>query len=97
VLPDERALLYLAIIATYAVVRCQTARSSETGVECGAARFRIRYAFGFTGTRRLLLLLMMIGFFSAPWQSLMPIFAGETFSGDSRTFGILIGAVGMGL
>jgi predicted MFS family arabinose efflux permease len=26
----------------------------------------------------------------------MPIFAAETFSGDSKTFGFLIGAVGMG-
>jgi MFS family permease len=54
------------------------------------------YAFGFTGTRRLLLLLMTVGFFTAPWQSLMPIFAAETFGGDSRTFGFLIGAVGLG-
>lgn len=91
------ALCYLAIIATYAVVRVKPRDPPETGVEWWrqlASGFA--YAFGFTGTRRLLLLLMMIGFFSAPWQSLMPIFAGETFSGDSRTFGILIGAVGMG-
>jgi MFS family permease len=91
------ALCYLAIIATYAVVRVKPRDPPDTGVEWWrqlASGFA--YAFGFTGTRRLLLLLMMIGFFSAPWQSLMPIFAGETFSGDSRTFGILIGAVGMG-
>jgi len=37
-----------------------------------------------------------MGFFTAPWSSLMPIFAAETFSGDSRTFGFLIGAVGLG-
>jgi MFS family permease len=39
---------------------------------------------------------MAMGFFTAPWSSLMPIFAAETFSGDSRTFGFLIGAVGLG-
>jgi len=43
----------------------------------------------------ILLLLMAMGFFTAPWSSLMPIFAAETFSGDSRTFGFLIGAVGL--
>jgi MFS family permease len=37
-----------------------------------------------------------MGFFTAPWSSLMPIFAAETFGGDSRTFGFLIGAVGLG-
>ena len=91
------ALCYLAIIVTYAVVRVKPRDIPETGVEWWRQLASgIAYAFGYTGTRRLLLLLMMVGFFSAPWQSLMPIFAGETFSGDSRTFGFLIGAVGMG-
>ena len=91
------ALCYLAIIVTYALVRVRSREIAETGVEWWrqlASGFT--YAFGYTGTRRLLLLLMMVGFFSAPWQSLMPIFAGETFGGDSKTFGFLIGAVGMG-
>jgi MFS family permease len=91
------ALCYLAIIGTYAAVRVKSREPPRTGVEWWrqlASGFA--YAFGFTGTRRLLLLLMMVGFFSAPWQSLMPIFAAETFSGDSKTFGFLIGAVGMG-
>jgi MFS family permease len=91
------ALCYLAIIATYAAVRVNSREIVETGVEWWRQLVSgFAYAFGYTGTRRLLLLLMMVGFFSAPWQSLMPIFAGETFSGDSRTFGFLIGAVGMG-
>jgi len=91
------ALFYLAIIGTYAAVRVKPREPPRTGVEWWrqlASGFA--YAFGFTGTRRLLLLLMMVGLFSAPWQSLMPIFAAETFSGDSRTFGFLIGAVGLG-
>jgi len=91
------ALCYLAIIATYAVVRVSPRKLPDTGIEWWrelASGFT--YAFGFTGTRRLLLLLMAMGFFTAPWSSLMPIFAAETFSGDSRTFGFLIGAVGLG-
>jgi len=91
------ALFYLAIIVTYAVVRVKPRKPRDTGVEWWrelASGFA--YAFGFTGTRRLLLLLMAMGFFTAPWSSLMPIFAAETFSGDSRTFGFLIGAVGLG-
>lgn len=91
------ALCYLAIIVTYALVRVKSREIAQTGIEWWrqlASGFA--YAFGYTGTRRLLLLLMMVGFFSAPWQSLMPIFAGETFGGDSKTFGFLIGAVGMG-
>jgi MFS family permease len=91
------AICYLAIIATYALVRVKSHRPPQTGVEWWRQLASgLAYAFGFTGTRRLLLLLMTVGFFTAPWQSLMPIFAGETFSGDSRTFGFLIGAVGLG-
>lgn len=91
------ALFYLAIIATYAIVRVKPRKLPDTGVGWWrelASGFT--YAFGFAGTRRLLLLLMAMGFFTAPWSSLMPIFAGETFSGGSRTFGFLIGAVGLG-
>jgi len=90
------ALFYLAIIVTYAVVRVKP-RTRPTGVEWWRElAVGFAYAFGFTGTRRLLLLLTVMGFFTAPWSSLMPIFAAETFSGDSRTFGFLIGAVGLG-
>ena len=94
---STNALCYLAIIGTYASVRVKSHEPPGSGVEWWrqlASGFA--YAFGFTGTRRLLLLLMTLGLFTAPWQSLMPIFAAETFSGDSRTFGFLIGAVGLG-
>lgn len=91
------ALFYLAIIGTYAAVRVKSREIVETGVEWWRELVSgFAYAFGYTGTRRLLLLLMAVSFFTAPWQSLMPIFAGETFAGDSKTFGFLIGAVGMG-
>src|SRR5256885_387600 len=91
------ALFYLAIIATYAVVRVKPRKLPDTGVEWWRQLASgLTYAFGFTGTRRLLLLLTAMGFFTAPWSSLMPIFAAETFGGDSRTFGFLIGAVGLG-
>lgn len=91
------ALCYLAIIGTYAAVRVKSREPARTGAEWWrqlASGFA--YAFGYIGTRRLLLLLMTVGFFTAPWQSLMPIFAAETFGGDSKTFGFLIGAVGLG-
>jgi len=91
------ALCYLAIIVTYAVVRVKPRELPDTRIGWWRQLASgIKYAFGFTGSRRLLLLLMVVGFFTAPWSSLMPIFAAETFSGDSRTFGFLIGAVGLG-
>lgn len=56
----------------------------------------VRYAFGFLGIRRLLLLLAVLSIASSPWQPLMPLFATEIYGGDSRTLGWLIGAVGVG-
>jgi MFS family permease len=91
------ALCYLAIIATYAVVRVRPRELANAGAGWWHQLIAgFIYAFGFTGSRRLLLLLAAMGFFTAPWSSLMPIFAAETFAGDSRTFGFLIGAVGLG-
>ncbi len=87
---------YFAIVGAYAVIRVKPAHA--TGVQPEWWRQLLhgfRYAFGFLGTRRLLLLCAM-GFFSAPWSSLMPIFAAQTFGGDSKTYGFLISAVGMG-
>lgn len=56
----------------------------------------VRYAFAFTGIRRLLILLAVLSICSAPWQPLMPLFATGVYGGDSRTLGWLIGAVGVG-
>jgi MFS family permease len=91
------AVSYIAIIGTYAVIevkpRTMPPRTSGLWSQLMSG---FRYAFGFLAMRRLLLLLSAVGFFTAPWATLMPIFAAETFHGDSRTLGFLIGAVGLG-
>jgi MFS family permease len=88
---------YLAVVAAYVLVRVGSAPKTAARqplVEEIAAGFR--YAFGEPAMRRLIWLLATLSLFTAPWQSLMPIYAGETFAGDSKTLGMLIGAVGFG-
>jgi len=91
------ALSYLAIVAAYVLIKV-----APRNVPGAIGNWRrqlaegFRFGFGFLGTRRLLLLLGTVSFFTASWSSLMPIFAAEIFAGDSRTLGFLIGAVGMG-
>ncbi len=87
---------YFAIIAAYAVIRVRPRPppARVRWVEELASGFR--YAFGFLGTRRLLLLLVAMGLFGAPWSSLMPVFTAETYGGDTRIYGFLISAVGVG-
>ncbi len=91
------AVSYLLIVFTYAVIPTRSSSAPSGRAEWWqdlASGFR--YAFGFLGTRRLLLLLAAVGAFTAPWSPLMPIFAAEILHGDSRTLGFLIGAVGLG-
>ncbi|OFZ91008.1 MAG: hypothetical protein A2V78_16435 [Betaproteobacteria bacterium RBG_16_64_18] len=91
------ALSYLAVVAAYGLIRVKPRQAAEPGGNWrGQLKSGFRHAFGFLGTRRVLLLLGVVGFFSAPCSTLMPIFAKEIFSGDSRTLGFLIGSVGFG-
>ena len=90
-------LSYAGVVIAYLVIRVRhraAPLASRALWDELAAGFR--YAFGELATRRLILLLAALSLFTAPWQSLMPIYAGETFAGDSRTLGMLIGAVGLG-
>lgn len=88
---------YLAIVLAYAFVRTQERPPAprKGGVLHEIAE-GFRYAYGRIASRRLLLLLTSFGILTAPWQNLLPIFASESFGGDSRTFGFLVGSVGFG-
>ena len=88
---------FLAVLAAYWLIRVPS-RVRGAGASAWWAELQsgFRYAFGSVAMRRLIMLLAALSFFTAPWQSLMPIFAAETFAGDSRTLGLLIGAVGAG-
>src|SRR2546423_5089700 len=55
-----------------------------------------RYAYGFLPTRCALLLLAATSLFVHSYAAQMPWFARETFQGDSRTLGLLVGAGGLG-
>jgi len=88
---------YLAVVIAYVVIRVTprvtTAPPAALWNEIVSG---FRYAFGSLATRRPLLLLVALSLFTAPWQSLMPIYAAERLDGDSSTLGLLIGAVGVG-
>jgi MFS family permease len=88
---------YLAVVAAYVLVRVPArTQIPEPKPLVHELLTGFRYAFGEPAMRRLIWLLAALSLFTAPWQSLMPIYAGETFSGDSKTLGMLIGAVGLG-
>ena len=88
---------FLGVLIAYWLIRvAPRARPAARSAWWSELQSGFRYAFGSLAMRRLIMLLAALSFFTAPWQSLMPIFAAETFAGDSRTLGLLIGAVGAG-
>jgi MFS family permease len=56
----------------------------------------LAYTWRSVPLRRLLPVVAMVTFMAFPYQTLMPIFAREVFSGGADTLGILIGAAGLG-
>ncbi len=88
---------YLAVVIAYAAIRVapRVTRAPQTALWHEIAS-GFRYAFGSLATRRPIVLLAALSLFTAPWQSLMPIYAAERLDGDSSTLGLLIGAVGVG-
>lgn len=91
------AVTFIVILSSYAWIRVtRHSAPKPTTHWLSDLAGGVRYAFGYVGTRRLLLLLAALSVCTAPWQSLMPIFADRILGGDSRTLGFLIGAVGFG-
>jgi MFS family permease len=90
-------LSYLAVVAAYAAIRVAPRRPTGPAAALWHEIVSgLRYAFGSLATRRPLALLAALSLFTAPWQSLMPIYAAERLDGGSGTLGLLIGAVGVG-
>ncbi len=88
---------YLAVVFAYRAIRvAPRPRSGAQTALWDEIASGFRYAFGSLATRRPILLLAALALFTAPWQSLMPIYAAERLDGDSSTLGLLIGAVGVG-
>lgn len=90
------AVSYLAILAAYGSLRVEPRQSRPTAGWRRQLAEGFRYSFGFIGIRRLLLLVGAMSLFTAAWSSMMPIIAAETFSGNSRTLGLLMGSAGFG-
>jgi MFS family permease len=56
----------------------------------------LRYTFGFSPIRHLLLLLGIVSLMGMSYSVLMPVFAKEILNGDSHTYGFLMCAAGVG-
>ncbi|MBI3042799.1 MAG: MFS transporter [Betaproteobacteria bacterium] len=85
------AVVTLAMMTLAPVARARVPSSLREGLREGIA-----YTWNSVPLRRLLPVVALVSFMASPYQTLMPIFAAEVFSGGAETLGFLIGAAGLG-
>lgn len=88
---------YLGSLGCYLVLRPKPktpGRSKKTVLGRLAEGFE--YSFGYPPVRDLMLLLAALALFALPHGALLPVFAESVLQGDSKTYGLLLGAGGMG-
>jgi MFS family permease len=91
------AVSFLPVIIAFIVMKIKPLEiphhngSILTGLKDG-----IGYAFGFLPIKVILILLAFIGLVAMPYIVIMPVFARDILAGDSRTYGFLMAASGIG-
>jgi MFS family permease len=90
-------LSYLAILAAVWAMRLPprpaAAPRASVLVEAHAG---VRYAWGYTPIRAILLLVSAANLLGMPYQVLLPVFATDVLHGDAHTLGVLTAASGVG-
>ncbi len=89
---------YIAVIAGLLLMRIVRKRAPEGSHAPPLEHIRegFRYARDTAPIRALLLLIALVSLVAMPYSVLMPVFAETVLHGTARTYGMLMGAVGVG-
>lgn len=90
------AMSFLAVLAALIAMKVAHRDPVPTPSVFQNLREGFQYAFRFPPIRSLLWLLAGVSFTAGFYSVLMPAFAAQTFHGNERTLGNLLGAVGVG-
>ena len=88
---------YLFVICSLLIMKlniCKKNRQSKKIIK--ELKEGFRYTFGSSPIKSIILLIGLASLVGMPYVVLLPVFAREIFSGDSHTFGLLMGAAGLG-
>lgn len=85
-----------AVISLTTIVVAPAARATARSSAWASLKEGVAYTWNSVPLRRLLPVVALVTFMAFPYQTLMPIFAAEVFSGGADTLGVLIGAAGLG-
>lgn len=92
------SISYIAVIAGLLLMRIAP-RLRREGAQLPPLehiREGFRYARNTAPIRALLLLIALVSLVAMPYSVLMPVFAEDILHGTARTYGVLMGAVGIG-
>jgi MFS family permease len=88
---------YLAVIGSLALMQLSpSAGKAKHAKVWEDLRDGVRYAWGFTPIRAILLLLALLSLAGMPYTVLMPLMAADVLHGGPHTYGFLMGASGVG-
>ncbi len=91
------AVSYLFVIASLFMMRMPaTEISRERKPVLREMKEGLDYSFGFPPIRHILLLLGVVSLMGTSYQVLMPVYAKDVLTGDSHTYGFLMGGAGAG-
>lgn len=91
------AVSYIFVIASLLMMNVnETKEKKEKTPIFRELKEGLDYTFGFAPIKHIILLLGIVSFMSASYQVLMPVYAKEVLSGDSHTYGFLMGSAGAG-
>ncbi|NLG19169.1 MAG: MFS transporter [Fibrobacter sp.] len=88
---------YLFVICSLLIMKlniCKKNRQSKKIIK--ELKEGFSYTFGSPPIKSIMLLIGLVSLMGMPYVVLLPVFAREIFSGDSHTFGLLMGASGFG-
>jgi len=87
---------YLGVIAALLLMRVPARAASARPRALEQFMEGVRYAFGFSPIRSIMLLLALVSLVGVPYSVLMPIFATTVYHGGPHTLGLLMTASGAG-
>lgn len=91
------AISFIPVLIAFAVMKIKPLNiPRHNGSILIGLKDGIGYAFGFTPIKIILLLLVFIGLVAMPYVVLLPVFARDVLAGDSKTYGFLMAASGVG-
>jgi MFS family permease len=91
------AVSFLPVIAAFVAMKIsQSEISRHDGSILSGLKDGIGYAFGFLPIKAILFLLAFLGLAAMPYAVILPVFARDILAGDSKTYGFLMAASGVG-